>query len=140
MEHGRPPHGLREPGTELRGGEELRIDHSPSTSRRRSRNVALACDTTRSSSPRTTLSTYAICRVSWVTSPSTRSESPALAARRVWYCTSRVAARSPRSSALFTAKFIAASWITPYTPPCTMPAGLQANSVGLHAAADQPSP
>ena len=40
------------------------------------------------------------------------------------------ATRSPDSSALLAAKFIAASWTTPYTPPCTMPNGLPASSVG----------
>ena len=53
---------------------------------------------------------------------------------------SSVATRSPDWSALLAAKFIAASWITPYTPPCTTPNGLPANSVGDHVASAQPSP
>ena len=38
------------------------------------------------------------------------------------------------------AKFIAASCTTPYTPPCTVPAGLHASSVGVHFAVAQPAP
>src|SRR5262249_12131328 len=107
---------------------------------RRTMNVASARDTTAPWASATVDSTYATWRVSCTTSPRTLSASPTLGARRVWYDTSSVATRSPDSSAALAAKFIAASCTTPYTPPCTMPNGLPARSVGVQAASAHPSP
>ena len=45
----------------------------------------------------------------------------------------------PDSSALLAAKFIAASWTTPYTPPCTTPNGLP-RQLGRRSTPPRPSP
>src|SRR5207244_1217552 len=116
-------------GTDGRGVRPFARDGGRHPCLRRTMNVPIACDTTAPSAPVTVDSTYATWRVSCTTAPRTASGSPTLGARRVWYDTSSVATRSPESSALLAAKFIAASWITPYTPPCTTPNGFPASSV-----------
>src|SRR5450759_3450400 len=141
----------REPGDDLTDPAEPRPsgDRPPRgdgtggaghASRRRTKNVAVAREMTVSSPPRTFDSRYATLVESRTTSPRTLSVSPLLLGRIVWYATSRVAARSPRSRALLAAKFIAASWTTPYTPPWTAPSGLHASAVGVQVASAQPSP
>ena len=113
---------------------------SPPAGLRRTAHVASAA---RSASPAPSVirdSTKATLRAARTTSERTTSRGARFGARTIWYERSSVEPRSPDSTALFTAKFIAASKTTPYTPPCTPPTGLHTSSVGVHVASTYPSP